>query len=90
MRLINKWHNADGEEIEGLDADGYKVAIEDHIPTGDMIDDEINISDSIKIIPDNKYKYTLTTKMIEGNENGMPVAGTPVVNEAVTNSAITN
>ena len=84
-RLINKQTDINGNILHDLDEDGYKTVIEDRIPAGTMIDDDMNLSDGVRLIPYNKYKYTLTNDKIEAvektAEGEVLINGTPVVNE---------
>ena len=84
-RLINKQTDINGNILHDLDEDGYKTVIEDRIPAGTMINDDMNLSDGVRLIPYNKYKYTLTNDKIEAvektAEGEVLINGTPVVNE---------
>ena len=77
--LVDKWKNANGEQINVLDDDGIKVVTEDKIPTGQMIKTSINLAGSAKLIPELPYKYTLTNTLVEVSSTGEK--GTPLVNE---------
>ena len=80
-RLVDQWTDQNGNLNNVLNEDAYKVIIEDKIPTGNMVSTEINLGNDIKIIPDRKYKYTLTNDIVEAKIDGSLVGGTPLINE---------
>lgn len=86
--LINVGIDINNNIVDILTDDNYKTIIQDHIPTGEMINNNVLLGNGAQIIPYNEYKYTLTNQGIEVKDsNGNFISGTPVVNTIIENNS---